>query len=663
MVSASEQPASSPPTRWQRTCRWLWRGLTILWGGIIAVIAFSTIANIFTTPISTPLPQLYVIHWIIIYRIPLFFVVGGLLLLTVVSWRGSREHKVSLFLSPDQQSRTIILKSLRKAYTGELAASLQGAAHIALGLHESFDLTHPSRLSSWGSGQPEQVLPDEATIIDAFDQAGNGLLILGEPGAGKTTLLYDLALALLSRAEQNEQHPLPVILNLSSWATKRLPLQEWIIEELSLRYLIPRQLSQRWEQQLNLLLLLDGLDEVAASARDACTRAINAYHSERLVPLVVCSRREEYQAMPEQFTLQSAVIVQPLTHEQVKTYLVWEGKTMTAVRKGVQTNVVLLDLLTTPLMLSMVMLAYKDKAMKNLPRLGLPEQQQQQIFERYIERVLDRRTTREYFTPQKTRLWLTWLAQQMHQHHVTEFYLEQLQPTWLPTRRARMIYELSIVYIFLPIFILVFLLFLGKFSGLNFEQPFVLLVFLLWLLMFLLLGLGILLITGRQSVRSDTRSPEVHPVEILTWSWKRFRLSLGYNIASISVIGLVGLMSGVLFSKLISVLSGVLVSLLPWLLMIGFFMWIIWRARIRRLRIRQTVQHKTAHPVETLTWSWKLFRVNLLAAFFIGIVFGSVTDGLYEQLGVSTIVGLLLLLFILFLIPLMLLKGLLLKVN
>ena len=53
------------------------------------------------------------------------------------------------------------------------------------------------------------------TIFDQFDQT---LLLLGAPGSGKTTLLLELARDLIERAENDSDHPMPVVFNLSSWA-------------------------------------------------------------------------------------------------------------------------------------------------------------------------------------------------------------------------------------------------------------------------------------------------------------------------------------------------------------------------------------------------------------------------------------------------------------
>ena len=45
----------------------------------------------------------------------------------------------------------------------------------------------------------------------------------------------------------------------------------------------------------------------------------------------------------------------------------------------------------------------------------------------FRRRGVDRR-----YTPQQTIHWLTWLAWQMVRHSQTVFYIERLQPNWLP---------------------------------------------------------------------------------------------------------------------------------------------------------------------------------------------------------------------------------------
>ena len=158
--------------------------------------------------------------------------------------------------------------------------------------------------------------------MQVYDDASQELLILAEPGAGKSTLLVDLAQRLVERAEQDNEVPLPVILPLSSWAIKQPTLQEWLIEQLIQVYEVPKQVAAHWVQEEQILPLLDGLDEMEETARPACIAAINTYHQDHLVPLVVASRQSEYEVVAEheRLALQSAVVA-TATHSRASRRL------------------------------------------------------------------------------------------------------------------------------------------------------------------------------------------------------------------------------------------------------------------------------------------------------------------------------------------------------
>ena len=155
-------------------------------------------------------------------------------------------------------------------------------------------------------------LPSDMHITQVYDDACGELLILGEPGAGKTTLLIELARDLLNRASENEAHPIPVIFNLSSWPLKQQSLTTWFVEELNSKYQVPQQVGLVWVEDDHILPLLDGLDEVSSAFRKGCVDEINAYRWQHgLVPLVLCSRREEYLDLGVQILLQQAIYIQP----------------------------------------------------------------------------------------------------------------------------------------------------------------------------------------------------------------------------------------------------------------------------------------------------------------------------------------------------------------
>jgi hypothetical protein len=336
------------------------------------------------------------------------------------------------------QNRVLMLRRLRRSYRDLMSQSLQGAAWLELGIAERPGaVQNATNLLLRVPNHAEQLLLPGTSIIQAYDEAEHELLILGEPGAGKSTLLLDLAQQLVERAEHDETHPLPVILPLSTFAARRPKLADWLAEQLAEIYDIPRKLSMQWVQEDRILPLLDGLDEMEETARPVCIAAINTYHREHLMPLVVCSRTAEYEAATShhRLALQGAVVVQPLTHEHVDAYLVQAGKTLAALRRALKKNMALYESSTTPLMLNILILTYQGSSVRELPRKEAALLQQ--VWQDYVERMVMRKGDGKRYPLSETRAWLSWLALQMRDHNQTIFYLEHLQPDWLTAFQQR----------------------------------------------------------------------------------------------------------------------------------------------------------------------------------------------------------------------------------
>jgi hypothetical protein len=366
------------------------------------------------------------------------------------------------------QNRIRMLRRLRRSYIDLMNQSLQGAAWLELGLAGNPDaVQNAANFLLRVESRPEQPLPPGTSITQVYDETEHELLILGEPGAGKSTLLLDLAKHLLTRAERDETHPLPVILPLSSWAAKRPPLQDWIAEQLAQIYDVPRQLSEQWVKEERILPLLDGLDEMEETARPACIAEINVYHHEHLIPLVVCSRTTEYEAAISchRLALQGAVVVQPLTREDVDAYLVRAGESLTALRNALKENTHLQMLSTTPLMLNILTLTYQGRSVR-----GLSSNKEtlllKQVWDDYVQRMVTRKGNSKRYPPERTRAWLSYLAQQMRKHNQTVFYLEHLQPDWLKAKQqctyAKLGIRLPAIMIGVLVSILVQWFFLGN---------------------------------------------------------------------------------------------------------------------------------------------------------------------------------------------------------
>ena len=226
-------------------------------------------------------------------------------------------------------------------------------------------------------------LPEDADILRVFEDMQRELLILGAPGAGKTTLMLQLAEKLLDRAEVDDKQPIPVVFNLSSWAAKREPLDQWLQERLRQDYQIPKKLAQQWIENPTLLLLLDGLDEVAEEHREACIAAINTFRrGYSWVDVVVCSRIEEYERLTTQLDLHGAVVLQPLTSAEIELYLNKPG--LEGVRELVRTDPIVREMAETPFLLNAIGVAFKNELIDKIKRKRASKDWKIYIFDQYV---------------------------------------------------------------------------------------------------------------------------------------------------------------------------------------------------------------------------------------------------------------------------------------
>ena len=359
----------------------------------------------------------------------------------------------------EEQNRQRMFNRVRTTWIqGVLQHSLYQEVLVTLGLLEQPSaLVNPWRFTVQETNVPPHTVAANTSIVEVYEQAGGELLILGEPGAGKTTLLLELARELLTRAERDEALPIPVVFHLSSWSEKfRASFADWLVDELNSKYQVPRTLGYTWVHDDQLVLLLDGLDEVESAWREGCLEAIDHYHElHHLVPIIVCSREAEYMMQPKRLNLQRAVVVQPLTLEQVDDYLSRMGEKTEDIRSAFHDDPELQEVLSTPLMLNVFTLAYNGKLEKDLHTHDSPETRRGKVFTSYVQRMLARRGAKTRYTPQQTIHYLSVLAQNMRKRSQTEFSVERMQPDWLSDSRVVKQYRLAVIRIIFGLAIMV----------------------------------------------------------------------------------------------------------------------------------------------------------------------------------------------------------------
>jgi NACHT domain len=421
----------------------------------------------------------------------------------------------------EYRQRQVLLNKVKDYWLkGVLEKSLHARVSIELGLQERPDLVQqPFSDVAELAAAPGQALPEGTPATTVFDRLGSGrtLLIVGEPGSGKTIALLKLAEDAIDRTDPDLRQQIPVVFNLSSWARKPQSIEQWLIQELLEKYQVSKALGKTWVESEALMLLLDGLDEVKAAQRNACVQALNQFmQTHGTTEIVICCRVGDYHMLQDRLMLRSAICLQPLTVAQIDSYFDRAGDRLSALKAVLPQDAELQELAKSPLMLSVMSLAYQDFTPEQLTVGGKTEDYRRRLFATYIDRMFQRRRTTQQYSREDSQRWLIWLAQRMTATSQTVFLIERLQPSWLPTKRQRIGYRLGT----------------GVLCGLS-----------LWIIFTILLGSSIGLSSGISYTLISCFQRKIKTVETFTleYSWRESLLSsfYGFFIGAIFTIFLI----------------------------------------------------------------------------------------------------------------------------
>ncbi|MGF1488323.1 MAG: NACHT domain-containing protein [Prochloraceae cyanobacterium] len=374
-------------------------------------------------------------------------------------------HQRSLEFNPDNnfnntfanrqnyRNRQILINKVKNYWLkGVLEKSIPDNISIEISLEERLDAIESPWGVAWENpSQPRADLPANKSIIDFFAEMGEGrtLLILGEPGSGKTIALLQLAADSIAKAEANINEPIPVILNLSSLVVdlaggieRGQAVSTWLQEELNINYQIAKHTAQSWIRQQQLLLLLDGLDEIPEASRSLCIAALNEFSKEYgRTEMVICSRLQEYENISHRLRLQAALYLKPLSDRQIDKYLSQNDTETSELKNLLDRDRALRELVKTPLMLNILVTAYRQIGLEELQSLNDENSQttleasRKRLLDAYIQRMFSRRGTYHPYSKNQALQWLKEIALRMSIESKTIFYIERLQPSWLQVNR------------------------------------------------------------------------------------------------------------------------------------------------------------------------------------------------------------------------------------
>ncbi|MBW4504855.1 MAG: NACHT domain-containing protein [Scytonema hyalinum WJT4-NPBG1] len=354
----------------------------------------------------------------------------------------------------EYENRRILLSKVRNSWVqGVLERSLYGRVLIELGLEERLDAVNHLGEMVWETpDQPRQILPVGTRVIDKFDEmvAGRTLLILGEPGSGKTTTLLELARDLIDCAHNNINQPIPVVFNLSSWGSEKQnqTIADWLVQRLNQEYKVSKKLGTFWVKNQQLLLLLDGLDEVKEERQNLCVQALNRFRQDYgETEIVIASRVFDYERLSYRLDLQSAIYLQPLTQEQINHYFDNAGSQLAVVKTLWQEDETLQELAKSPLILNIMSFAYQGVESENFPKINSLDERRKHLFDKYIQRMFERRRSlkKQRYSKKESIHWLTWLAKRMFLERESVFLIERIQPSLLGDGTQQWIYRIGFV--------------------------------------------------------------------------------------------------------------------------------------------------------------------------------------------------------------------------
>lgn len=302
-------------------------------------------------------------------------------------------------------------------------------------------------------------------INQAFTEKG-GLLIVGNPGAGKTVLLLKLAGSLLEKFDLAKKEAFPVIFNLASWSKKYESFEDWLKVSLESGYGLSKDFAATLLHQERIILLLDGLDELArnddeklaAETRGECLQSLNQYLS-RGKQVVICCRREEFVQIQKLVgnvaPVSVKVALRDLTKDQIENALsaAEHRKNSKGYRPDalsashiseflrLKRKKVLLDTLRTPFYFTTALEVFDQPILDDNQIPNNTDDLKKYLLDKFVDTKLrsDRTPNPGNFKPEKTKKWLKALGRELEFTQLVDFELSSLQPDSL---RRPWVYEL-----------------------------------------------------------------------------------------------------------------------------------------------------------------------------------------------------------------------------
>ncbi|MFI2032862.1 NACHT domain-containing protein [Streptomyces buecherae] len=202
---------------------------------------------------------------------------------------------------------------------------------------------------------------DEVDVVQALDASAGKLLVLGGSGSGKTRSLRQIMRVAIDRALHDDENPMPFYFHLSDWSDAGKDMKVWLARSIRENYgILPRMFAQ-WLASSEVMIILDGLDELKLRERRDCISAVNRFISDNpAVQLVAACRLNEYRDTGKKLNLKASLLLEGVDESRLPGIIRDAGDSLTGLGEALIRDRKLRDLLRNPLFLRLAISLYSE---------------------------------------------------------------------------------------------------------------------------------------------------------------------------------------------------------------------------------------------------------------------------------------------------------------